>query len=253
MIIVFMSLLPIALLIQQFLNRGTSDNSRMEKNALIAPILHKKVGRYPELSVFVQGHTGQNHFHNPELVLPSTDSLGLSSQMWLCQHFSAGGMGRRARREKAREGAGTAGSTDCLIRPSLAFPSHLSPPRLASPPAFLPAPALSLLPHSVTGLGQRSSLGIPAQDPGRSQCLPPKPTLPAWLSLPALPRSHGDPTKRSLPSWAQPEHPRPCRGPPHGMLRNLTTGIKAFKKNFSLFENFGVLPSILGGLNGRKG
>ena len=153
----------------------------MKKNALIAPILHKKVGRYPKFSLFVQGHTGQNHFYNPELVLLSTDSLGLSSQMWLCQHLSVGGMGRRARRrEKAREGAGTGGSTNSLILPSLAFPSQLSPPLLVLRPAFLRAPAFSFLPHPVTGLGQCSSLGIPAQDPDRSQCLPPKPTFPAW-------------------------------------------------------------------------
>lgn len=215
----------------------------MKKNALIAPILHKRVGRYPTFSLFLQGRTGQNHFYNPELVLLSTDSLGLSSQMWLCQHFSVGGMGRRARRrEKAREGAGAGGSTNSLILLSLAFPSQLSPPLLALPPAFPRAPALSLLPHPVTGLGQCSSLGIPAQDPGRSQCLPPKPTVSAWLSLPALSRSHVDPTERSLPSWAQPEHPRPFRYPPHGMLRNLRTGIKAFKKSFSLFENFSVFP-----------
>ena len=216
----------------------------MKKNALIAPILHKKVGRYPKFSLFVQGHTGQNHFYNPELVLLSTDSLGLSSQMWLCQHLSVGGMGRRARRrEKAREGAGTGGSTNSLILPSLAFPSQLSPPLLVLPPAFLRAPAFSFLPHPVTGLGQCSSLGIPAQDPDRSQCLPPKPTFPAWHSIPALSRSHVDPTGRSLPSWAQPEHPRPFRCPPHGMPRNLTTSIKAFQKNFSLFENYSVFPS----------
>lgn len=164
----------------------------MKKNALIAPILHKRVGRYPTFSLFLQGRTGQNRFYNPELVLLSTDSLGLSSQMWLCQHFSVGGMGRRARRrEKAREGAGTGGSTNSLILPSLAFPSQLSPPLLALPPAFPRAPALSLLPHPVTGLGQCSSLGIPAQDPGRSQCLPPKPTFSAlaFTSRPfALPR-----------------------------------------------------------------
>lgn len=224
----------------------------MKKNALIAPILHKRVGRYPTFSLFLQGRTGQNHFYNPELVLLSTDALGLSSQMWLCQHFSVGGMGRRARRrEKAREGAGTGGSTNSLILPSLAVPSQLSPPLLALPPAFPRAPALSLLPHPVTGLGQCSSLGIPAQDPGRSQCLPPKPTFSAWLSLPALSRSHVDPTERSLPSWAQPEHPRPFRYPPHGMLRNLRTSIKAFKKSFSLFENVSVFP-FSGVLMGRR-
>lgn len=224
----------------------------MKKNALIAPILHKRVGRYPTFSLFLQGRTGQNRFYNPELVLLSTDALGLSSQMWLCQHFSVGGMGRRARRrEKAREGAGTGGSTNSLILPSLAVPSQLSPPLLALPPAFPRAPALSLLPHPVTGLGQCSSLGIPAQDPGRSQCLPPKPTFSAWLSLPALSRSHVDPTERSLPSWAQPEHPRPFRYPPHGMLRNLRTSIKAFKKSFSLFENFSVFP-FSGVLMGRR-
>lgn len=224
----------------------------MKKNALTAPILHKRVGRYPTFSLFLQGRTGQNHFYNPELVLLSTDALGLSSQMWLCQHFSVGGMGRRARRrEKAREGAGTGGSTNSLILPSLAVPSQLSPPLLALPPAFPRAPALSLLPHPVTGLGQCSSLGIPAQDPGRSQCLPPKPTFSAWLSLPALSRSHVDPTERSLPSWAQPEHPRPFLYPPHGMLRNLRTSIKAFKKSFSLFENVSVFP-FSGVLMGRR-
>ena len=62
-------------------------------------------------------------------MLLSTDSSGLSSQMWPCQHFTVGGLGRRARRSgKAREGAGTGGSTNSTILPSLAFLSHLSPP-----------------------------------------------------------------------------------------------------------------------------
>lgn len=101
----------------------------MKKNAPIAPILHKKVGRYPKFSLFVQGHPGQNHFYTPELVLLSTDSSGLSSQMWPCQHFTVGVLGRRARRRgKAREGAGTGGSTNSMILPSLAFLSQLSPP-----------------------------------------------------------------------------------------------------------------------------
>ena len=115
--------------------------------------------------------------------------MGLSSQKWVCQDFSAVGMGRRPRRgKKAREG----GEAQILLF------SPSSP--LLLPPSFLGLPALSLLSHSTTRLKQCSPLGILAQVSWEVSMTSPQTHLPRLVFT--LSRSQVDPTERSLPSRA---------------------------------------------------
>ena len=114
--------------------------------------------------------------------------MGLSSQKWVYQDFSVVGIGRRPRRgEKAREEGGTVEAQILLFSPS-------SP--LLRPPLFLPAPALSPLPHTATGLKQSSALRIPAQA-SREVSMPSSQTRRPSLVF-TLSRSQADLTERNL-------------------------------------------------------
>ena len=111
----------------------------------------------------------------------------------------------------------------------------------------MPAPALSLLPHSATWSGAMFSSkdSCPSLLGGLHAFLP---NQPSQLGFHPFPRPGGphrrQPTQTAMqelqPAGAAPRGPFHC--PPHWMLRIPKTGIKSFKKRTVHFENFSVFP-----------
>lgn len=176
--------------------------------------------------------------------------MGLSSQMWVYQDFSAGGVGRRARsRERAREGAREAWKHKFVSSsPPLCFlPPSLLP--LLWPPAFSPTPARSLLPHSVTGQKRGSSLWDARTSLlGDLNALVPKPAFPRRLSLPAGSPPPGSTPQNAACSAGRGELHRadgdlwafPLPAPRDAARSNNQS--KGFQKRNVHFENFPLFP-----------